>query len=143
MAITKRELAVKYLWHWLGTPYSYGGDDFSSMDCSGIVIEILQSVGILPHQYDNTAHGLYLKYKDNLVEGDKVRPGCLVFWFRNGKARHVMMLYTYGYVIGACGGGSDTKTTKDAIRDNAFIKMRPIGYDGDSYKICDPFGDEG
>ena len=142
MAITKRELAVKYLWHWLGTPYSYGGDDFSSMDCSGIVIEILQSVGILPHQYDNTAHGLYLKYKDNLVEGDKVRPGCLVFWFRNGKARHVMMLYTYGYVIGACGGGSDTKTIKDAIRDNAFIKMRPIGYDGDSYKICDPFGDE-
>ena len=142
MAITKRELAVKYLWHWLGTPYSYGGDDFSSMDCSGIVIEVLQSVGILPHQYDNTAHGLYLKYKDNLVEGDKVRPGCLVFWFRNGKARHVMMLYTYGYVIGACGGGSDTKTIKDAIRDNAFIKMRPIGYDGDSYKICDPFGDE-
>ena len=142
MAITKRELAVKYLWHWLGTPYSYGGDDFSSMDCSGIVIEILQSVGILPHQYDNTAHGLYLKYKDNLVEGDKVRPGCLVFWFRNGKARHVMMIYSYGYVIGACGGGSDTKTTKDAIRDNAFVKLRPIGYDGDSYKICDPFGDE-
>ena len=142
MAITKRELAVKYLWHWLGIQYSYGGDDFSSMDCSGLVIEVLQSVGILPHQYDNTAHGLYLKYKDNLVEGDKVRPGCLVFWFKNGKARHVMMIYSYGYVIGACGGGSDTKTTKDAIRDNAFVKLRPIGYDGDSYKICDPFGDE-
>jgi len=140
--MTKRELACKYLWEWLGTQYSYGGDDFSSMDCSGMVIEVLQSVGILPHQYDNTAHGLYLKYKDNLVEGDKVRPGCLVFWFKNGRARHVMMIYDYGFVIGACGGGSDTKTTKDAIRDNAFVKLRPIGYDGDSYKICDPFGDE-
>ena len=53
-----------------------------------------------------------------------------------------MMVYKHGYVIGACGGGSDTKTTKDAIRDNAFVKMRPIGYDGDSYKVCDPFRDE-
>ena len=143
MAITRRELALKYLWHWLGTPYSYGGDDFSAQDCSGVDIEILQSVGILPHKYDNTAHGLYLKYKDNLVEGDKIRPGCLVFWFESGRARHVMMIYKHGYVIGACGGGSDTKTTKDAIRDNAFVKLRPIGYDGDSYKICDPFGDDG
>jgi len=127
--MTKRELALKYIWSWLGTPYSYGGDDFSSFDCSGMVIEVLQSVGILPHKFDDTAHGLYLKFKDNL--------------FRNGKARHVMMIYEHGYVIGACGGGSDTKTTKDAIRDNAFVKMRPIGYNGDSYKICDPFGDEG
>ena len=144
MAITKRELAVKYLWHWLGIQYSYGGNDsLEGFDCSGLVIEALQSVGILPHVFDETAHGLYLKFKDNLAEGNKVRPGNLVFWFRNGRARHVMMLYTYGYVIGACGGGSDTKTTKDAIRDNAFVKMRPITYAGDGYKICDPFGDEG
>jgi len=141
--MTKRELALKYIWSWLGTPYSYGGDDFSSFDCSGIVIEILQSVGILPHKFDDTAHGLYLKFKDNLVEGDKIRPGCLIFWFKNGKARHVMIIYSPGYAIGACGGGSDTKTTKDAIRDNAFVKLRPIGYNGDSYKICDPFKDEG
>jgi len=142
MAITRRELALKYLWHWLGTQYSYGGDDFSSMDCSGMVIEVLQSVGILPHKFDERAQDLYIRYKDNLAEGDKIRPGDLVFWFESGRARHVMMLYKHGYVIGACGGGKRTKTTKDAIRDNAFVKLRPIGYDGDGYKICDPFGDE-
>jgi len=143
MAITRRELALKYLWHWLGIQYSYGGDSaVEGWDCSGLIIEVLQSVGILPHKFDETAHDLYIRYKNNLVEGHKIRPGCLVFWFRNGKARHVMMVYKHGYVIGACGGGSDTKTTKDAIRDNAFVKMRPIGYDGDSYKVCDPFRDE-
>ena len=140
--MTKRELAVKYLWHWLGIQYSYGGNDpMEGWDCSGIDIEVLQSVGILPHKYDNTAHGLYLKYKDNFVTTGYA--GCLVFWFRSGKARHVMMMIDDFHVIGACGGGGDTKTTKDAIRDNAFIKMRPIGYAGDSYKICDPFKDEG
>ena len=143
MAYTRRELALAYLWSWLLVPYSYGGNDFSSQDCSNAMIEVLQSVGILPHKFDETAHDLYIRYKSNLVEGDKIRPGCLVFWFGNGRARHVMMLYAYGYVIGACGGGKKTKTRNDAIRDNAFIKMRPIGYDGDSYKICDPFGDEG
>jgi len=140
--MTKRELALKYLWHWLGTQYSYGGNDsIEGFDCSGMVIEVLQSVGILPHKFDDTAHGLYLKFKDNLVTAGY--EGCLAFWFRNGKARHVMMVYDYGYVIGACGGGGDTRTTKDAIRDNAFVKLRPIGYNGDNYKICDPFGDEG
>jgi len=142
--MTRRELALEYIGSWLGTPYSYGGNDsLEGFDCSGMVIEVLQSVGILPHIFDDTAHGLYLKYKDNLVECDKIRPGCLIFWFKAGRARHVMMIYDYGYVIGACGGGGDTKTTKDAIRDNAFVKLRPIGYNGDSYKICDPFGDEG
>jgi len=49
MAITRRELALKYLWHWLGIQYSYGGDDaIEGWDCSGMVIEVLQSVGILP-----------------------------------------------------------------------------------------------
>ena len=142
MAYTRRELALSYLWSWLLVPYSYGGNDFSSQDCSNAMIEVLQSVGILPHKFDETAQDLYIRYKDNLVEGDKIRPGCLVFWFENGRARHVMMIYKHGYVIGACGGGKKTKTRNDAIRDNAFIKMRPIGYDGDSYKICDPFGDE-
>ena len=144
MAITRRELALTYLWHWLGIQYSYGGNDpLEGWDCSSMVIEVLQSVGILPHKFDERAQDLYIRYKDNLVEGDKIRPGCLVFWFESGRARHVMMLYKHGYVIGACGGGKKTKTTKDAIRDNAFVKLRPIGYDGDSYKICDPFGDEG
>jgi len=132
-----RNIAVEYLQHWLLVPYSWGGNDFSGMDCSGIMVEVLKSVGILPHRWDDTAHGLYLKFKDNYK--DKGYMGCLVFWFKNGKAYHVMMMVDDFHVMGASGGRSDTETTKDAIRDDAFIKMRPIDFMGDIYKICDPF----
>ena len=132
-----RNVAVEYLQHWLLIPYSYGGSDFSGMDCSGVIIEVLKSVGILPHKFDDTAHGLYLKFKDKIV--DRGYAGCLVFWFREGKARHVMMMVDDFHVMGACGGGGDTKTVKDAIRNDAFVKLRPINYRGDVYKICDPF----
>jgi len=37
----RREIAAKIAWHYLGTPYVWGGDDFSGFDCSGYVIEIM------------------------------------------------------------------------------------------------------
>ena len=135
-----RNIAVEYLQHWLLIPYSYGGSDFSGMDCSGIIIEVLKSVGILPHKLDDTAHGLYLKFKAKQV--DRGYSGCLVFWFKEGKARHVMMMCDDFHVMGACGGTGETQTLKDAIRDDAFVKMRPIDHKGDIYKICDPFLDK-
>jgi len=132
-----RKKAIKYLWHWLGTPYSWGGQDFSSFDCSGLAHEVLQSVGIEEHNFDSTAHDLYLKFIDYKV--DKPYAGCLVFWFRDGRAVHVEMLIDDFLVIGASGGGSSVKTLRDAIRQNAFVKMRPLKYRGENFKIIDPF----
>jgi len=132
-----RKKAIKYLWHWLGTPYSWSGNDFSGWDCSGLQIEVLQAVGILSHGFDSTAHDLYLKFIDYKV--DRPYAGCLVFWFRDGRAVHVEMLIDDSLVIGASGGGSSVKSLKDAIRQNAFVKMRPLKYRGENFKIIDPF----
>jgi len=107
------------------------------MDCSGLIIEVLKSVGILPNEFDDTAHGLYLRFKDKGIASGYA--GCLAFWLKEGKAKHVEMLIDDSYVIGASGGGSKVKTIEDAIKYDAFVKMRPIGYRGDNYKICDPF----
>ena len=52
---------------------------------------------------------------------------------------HVEMMVDDLHVVGASGGGSKTKTIADAIKQNAFVKMRPVGYRGFNYKICDPF----
>jgi len=133
-----RAKAVDYAWAWIGTPYVWGGDDFSGFDCSGLVIEILKGVGLLPHNYDTTANGLYIRYASKAVE--KGSAGCLVFWFNSKMvAKHVEMMIDDLHTIGASGGGSSTKTIADAIAQNAFIKMRPFWYRGDIFKIVDPF----
>jgi len=133
-----RKKAIKYLWRWLGVPYLWGGDDvLAGLNCSGLIHEVLQSVGLEEHNFDSTAHDLYLKFIDYKVE--KPYAGCLVFWFRDGRAVHVEMLIDDSLVIGASGGNSSVKTLRDAIRQNAFVKMRPLKYRGENFKIIDPF----
>lgn len=133
-----RTQAVWYLTRWLGIFYKWGGDDPSGWDCSGLIIEILQSVGLLPHgHFDDTAQGLYMRFKEKKSENPY--PGRLVFWFREGKAIHVEMCFDEYLAIGASGGYSKTNSREDAIRHNAFVKMRPWNYRGKLYKIVDPF----
>lgn len=134
-----RELAVKYAWEFIGLPYRWGGDDaIHGFDCSGFVIEVLQGVGLLGHGTDYTANGLYIRYHNNSVTSAK--PGCLCFWFNvAGMATHVEMFIDEGHTIGASGGGSTTTTPEAAAQQNAFIKVRPLGYRGTNYRICDPF----
>lgn len=137
-------LAANHIKLWLGIPYKWGGDDFSGFDCSGIIHEVLQAYGVEKRGFDSTAHDLYLIHKDNKIELQwRSHPGCLVFWFNNGKAIHVEMVVEvvsdHIFVIGASGGGRDTKTKDKAIERNAYIKQNKINYRGDNYKIVDPF----
>ena len=140
----QREAAVRYLKFWIGVPYLWGGDDFSGFDCSGLMVEVLQSVGLLEHRTDYRARDLYSKFRNQKTNTPK--PGCLVFWlvdFMGDRiAGHVEMLVDEFHVIGASGGGGDTKTLKDAIKYNAFVKQRPIYYRDREYEIMDPFLDE-
>jgi len=133
-----RAIAVDYAKHFIETPYKYGGDDFSGFDCSGFVIEVLQGVGILPHGHDYSAHDLYTIFKPGRVEAGYA--GCLAFWLDDaGRAVHVMLMVDNGHVIGASGGGSKTDDLADAIRDNAFIKMRPLNYRSGTLIMVDSF----
>jgi len=134
-----RERAISYLEKWIGHFYLWSGDDPSGFDCSGLIVEVLQGVGLIPHKSDYTANALYGIFKDR--KRSHGRKGHLVFWMNSTQDRmiHVEMMVDNYHVVGASGGGSKTKTIADAIRDNAFVKMRPLGYRGLNYKICDPF----
>ena len=112
-------------WKLYGLPYIWGGDDpVKGFDCSGMVIEILKSVGILPDKGDWTADGLYHKFKAH--EQDVPCQGCLAFWGSEERKTHVEYCISQDYTIGASGGGSRTTNMAEAIKQNAYIKVRPI-----------------
>jgi len=118
--MTEREIATMIAVHYIGTFYKWGGDDPSGFDCSGLVIELLKSVGKFPRKRDATALGLSQMYQ----KVGKPKEGCIVFY--GNPISHVEYCFNENLSIGASGGGSKTLTEEDAIRQNAFIKMRPI-----------------
>lgn len=141
-----RAKAVEYIQHWIGTPYTWGGDDFSAFDCSGLIVEVFKSIGKFYDHEDYSAETLYQKFKNNEIK--QPFSGCLVFWFnKQGKAVHVAMMIDKYFLVHAAGGGSKVKTREDAIRLNAYVMMRELrkvakfrrGHYGQDYKIVDPF----
>jgi murein DD-endopeptidase len=133
-----REKAVWYISQFIGLPYRWGGDDaIAGFDCSGLIMEVLQGVGLELPADDKTADMLWQRYQ--VYEVATPYPGCLALWFNGeGRAVHVEMMIDNDHTIGASGGGSKTLTREDAIRQNAYCKMRPLAHRG-GYKIVDPF----
>jgi len=132
-----KKIALKYIWQFAGIPYLWGGDSpMEGFDCSGLAVEFLQAAGLMDPGEDATAHDLYLKYK---YKKSDIGAGCLVFWFKEGRAIHVEIMASATHTLGASGGGSKTKTIADAIKQNAYVKLRPINHRGDIYKITNPF----
>ena len=134
-------LALRATWYlscFIGIPYRWGGDDpLAGFDCSGLIVEILQAIGKIPYNSDFTADELYRRYLTSQTTEPKT--GCLSFWLFSGRATHVEMFLDNHHTVGASGGGQATNTLENAIAQNAYIKMRPLGYRGSNYVICDPF----
>ena len=138
MQSDKRAIATRIAWHFLGKPYLWGGDNpIAGFDCSGFVIEILKSVGILPHKGDWTAAGLLGKFTPQIVQSP--HEGCLAFFGSTEKITHVEYCLTPAFTIGASGGGSKTDSEQAAIDQDAYIKIRPIKVRSNLVAVADPF----
>ena len=139
----RRWAALGYARSFIGIPYMWGGDDpMAGFDCSGFVIEVLKSVGLLKRQGDWTAGGLHHFFNDPEQNNCDAGPGCLVFWHsRSDSSRiiHVELCMNDYQAVGASGGGGDTVTVKDAVRRNAYVKVRPIFSRRRIHSILDPF----
>lgn len=143
----RRKIATQVAFSFLGLPYLWGGDDpVAGFDCSGMCIEILKAVGLLPGSGDWTAAGLWKHFADNhgcAVSMDtQLYEGCLVFWASPQDPQrivHVEYAINEELCIGASGGGSRTKGRADAIEQNAYIKVRPHKNRAHMYGVVDPF----
>jgi hypothetical protein len=137
-ALGLRKLALKIAFAYLGKWYKWGGDDPSGFDCSGFIMEILQSVGLVNRKEDLTAQGLWDRFLPTKISQPK--PGALVFWQNDkGKVIHVEMCLDWEVAIGASGGYGKTLTVEDAMKHNAFIKIRPIYSKKGIKGFLDPF----
>lgn len=115
----------------------------AGFDCSGFINEVRASVGLGP-KADLTADGLFkhfaetkqvVTFDDPMKVNFHFHPGCLVWRGTDKLKTHVEMLINTWQTLGASGGGSATKTLEDAIKKNAYIKIRPIAGAGFGYMI--------
>jgi cell wall-associated NlpC family hydrolase len=107
------QVAIEFL----GRPYVWGGDDpVEGFDCSGLVVECLNSVGRLPREGDWTAEELWRKFLGS--DHPDPKRGDLVFWKSQETdwMIHVEICSNDEISIGASGGGSGTLSLADAIK---------------------------
>lgn len=116
--------------HFIGQSYIWGGDGTGKcsrgFDCSGLVLEGLWALGILPVK-DMTAQGIH----DALVEKGWRNPYHMItkcddilFFGKNEKTiTHVAVAVDNVLMIEAGGGGS--KCTKPE-NSTGFVRVRPI-----------------
>jgi len=108
-----------------GIPYRWGGSNpLTGFDCSGLIVELLKSVGLVPDKFDTNSRGLYQMFKDKEVK--KPDRGCLVFFGPSkAKINHIGLMINDELMIEAGGGGSKTRTLEDAAKQGAWIRVRP------------------
>src|SRR3990172_6729299 len=116
---------LEYAKSFIGLPYRWGGDDpIEGMDCSGLVQEILASVGMDPPG-DQTAQKLYDHFSLHGkigVYGEELVGALAFFGPDNKHISHVAFCIDQYRMIEAGGGGSQTKTREDAAKQNAFVR---------------------
>lgn len=127
----------------VGLPYIIGGDDnISGYDCSGLVIELLQSAGQWPRGVDATAQGIFDHFEKggNAAYSPSSQFGALIFYGKSvTNITHVAFGLDPYRMIEAGGGDFSTKTKEDAERQNAYVRIRPIDFRKDRVAILKPY----
>ena len=122
---------VEYAKCFIGRPYIWAGNGSGKcdggFDCSGLVVESLQAVGVLANGSDYSAKALY---KHLLDQGwIKVPRGFetasdLCFWGKaEGSINHVSIVIGSRQHLEAGGGGSGSKTAGTSI---GMVRVRPL-----------------
>lgn len=135
-----KQALYDYAMRFVGLPYIWGGDDpIRGFDCSGLVLELMQSVGQLPPKIDINAQGIFDTFKGRGREASAADFGSLLFFgVDKTKITHVGFALNQRQMLEAGGGGSATLSAEDAISQNAYIRVRPITNRKDLVAIATP-----
>jgi cell wall-associated NlpC family hydrolase len=126
-------LLVLMAFQYLNVPYKWGGNNVDGLDCSGLVVRVLQDLKLIGMGEDYTAQGLYNWCKEQPGGISSTACNSLLFFGRNrNEIRHVaisMGQYNSRLVmIEAGGAGRESLTTDRAtlIRRNARVRIMPV-----------------
>ena len=134
------EILKSYALSFLGLPYIWGGNDpMTGYDCSGVVQEILASVGMDPPG-DQTAQTLYdFFHTQSMVSWNKPGIGTLVFYGKSvTQITHVAFMLDQYRTIEAGGGDSTCVDSKSASKKHAFIRIRLVDHRPDRVAMLRP-----
>lgn len=126
--MTLSEYAQKFI----GRPYIWGGDGSGKcgggFDCSGLVLECLWALGILPHK-DLTAQGIHdaiIDKSGHVVPRPYVQENDVLFFGKDVKhITHVAIAVGGGLMVEAGGGWSKCKTLATST---GMVRVRPISW---------------
>mgnify|MGYP003115973644 CR=1 FL=1 len=135
--INKNEILKMYFMSCINIPYKWGGyNPIEGYDCSGFVQDALATIGLDPLG-DQTANLLYKFFSqpDNGIIKDIASFGNLLFFGNEKRISHVSISLSEESMIEAGGGGSKVENIQNAIKYNAFVRIRPIKNRNDLYAI--------
>lgn len=129
---------TEYALTFLHQPYKWGGSNpLTGFDCSGLVLEILKSVGIKPFT-DGSAQNLYTHFRTN-GGAFGVGPGALCFYGKNSMSiTHVAFMINNNQILEAGSGDSSTVTLERAKEQGACVRLRSYQNRNDLVEILTP-----
>lgn len=131
-------ILINYAMSFVGTPYLWGGKYApTGLDCSGLVSEILSSVGLCPPG-ENNAQMLFDHFSKNGA-WNHLQAGSLCFYGSSvTNIIHVAFMIDPYRVIEAGGGGSAVVDLKSAEMRHAMVRIRPYKNHGGLVAVIRP-----